>query len=68
MGTNCQGHMPNKASLEITPMDLDVFKLWLSQLHLKSINNLAVKLRANAQVLKERDHAKTLSVNKIMVY
>lgn len=56
-----QGHMQHKASLELTQVRCDVFKLWLSKLDLLSMNKSATKLRHDAQVWKYRDHAKTVS-------
>lgn len=66
METNFQVLMPHEASVEIACMDHRVLKLWFGKPHLASLKNSARKLRFDAHVRKNRDHAKILSEKTLM--
>lgn len=67
METSTQLYMQDETSLYIARMDRDVIKLWLSKLHLAWMKHSAAKLRLNAQVRKEIEHAKSLC-EKTLLY
>lgn len=64
---NFRGNMRREASLEITQVDHDIFKLLFKKLHFGSMNCSVVKLLQNAQVQEECDHVKTIS-EKTLLY
>lgn len=67
METSFQVHRSHKESSEVTWIDRDELELWLSKPHFASVKKSAAKLRLNAHILKERDHAGTLSEKRYWI-